>query len=108
MVTLKQIQKEVEQRYFEKRDSVFVAMCLAGEVGEVCNWIKKFCRVENGSMVDGKTREQIREEIKKELPDIIFYVAKLANDGGYDLEILWKEKMEINDKKYGDTIGRRR
>lgn len=50
---------------------------LAGEVGEVCEKIKKHVR-------DG--RELDKEELKKELGDVLWYLSALSSDLGIDLE----------------------
>jgi NTP pyrophosphatase (non-canonical NTP hydrolase) len=54
---------------------MYPALGLAGEVGEVCNKIKKIYRDDNGHMTD----EQ-REAIGKELGDCLWYFAQLATD----------------------------
>lgn len=71
----------------------YLAIAMAGEVGEVCNIIKKFDR---GS-ING---ELLREELSKELPDILIYLVMLAEKVGIDLQQAWINKKEYNDSRF--------
>lgn len=97
MKTLSEIQEEVDDLYIDKGGLEFNAMCLAGEAGEVCNWVKSLIRNESKGE---RVCKKILEELKNELPDVLFYVAKIANDNGWNLEELWEKKMIYNRKKY--------
>lgn len=55
----------------------YPALGMAGEVGEVCEKIKKHVR-------DG--RELNKEELKKEIGDVLWYMSALCTDLGITLE----------------------
>ncbi len=67
--------------YPESARVMYPALGLAGEVGEVCEKIKKVVRDGNGAFTAEK-----KQEIIKELGDVLWYVANLAEDLGSDLE----------------------
>jgi NTP pyrophosphatase (non-canonical NTP hydrolase) len=60
---------------------VYPALGLAGETGEVLEKIKKIFRDEGGKITDEK-----RQELAKELGDILWYVATLARELGLSLD----------------------
>ncbi len=59
----------------------FPTIGLAGETGEVAEKIKKIIR-DKGGIVD----EQSRQEVKKELGDVLWYLAQLATELDIELE----------------------
>ena len=68
---------------------------LVGEAGEVAEKIKKFFRDENFS----------KEEIVKELGDVLFYVTALANHIGSDLETVMNKNLDkLHDRKSRNMI----
>lgn len=69
---------------------VYPALGLAGESGEVSEKIKKLIRDHGGSA----TQEQ-KEEIKKELGDVLWYVARLSAEFGFTI----RDAAELNIKK---------
>lgn len=64
---------------------IYPSLGLAGESGEVCDKIKKIIRDNNCEVSDDKKRE-----IAKELGDVLWYIATLANDIDYKLEDIAK------------------
>ena len=73
-----------------ERDAKFLAaMGLAGEAGEVCDMLKKH-------MLHGKPLD--REELKKELGDVLWYLVHACNTFGIPLG----EVMEGNVEKLVD------
>lgn len=62
--------------YPESAKITYPCLGLAGEVGEVCEKVKKHIR-------DG--RDLDREDLKKELGDVLWYLAAVATDLGIDL-----------------------
>lgn len=60
---------------------VYPALGLAGEAGEVAEKVKKMCRDDNTVMTTFK-----QQEIKKELGDVLWYVAETARQAGLTLE----------------------
>ena len=59
---------------------VYPVLGLAGESGEVSEKIKKVIRDKGGQIDD-----QTREEVGKELGDVLWYVAQLATELGLSL-----------------------
>ena len=68
---------------------VYPTLGLSGESGEVADKIKKIIRDE-----EGQVSEEKREEIKKELGDVLWYVAQLATELHLDLEDIAKTNLE--------------
>ncbi len=66
---------------------IYPTLGLVGEAGEIANKVKKVDRDDSGKM----TQER-RENIKKELGDVLWYVAQLATELGLELD----EVAEIN------------
>lgn len=64
---------------------VYPAMGIAGEAGEACDKVKKFWRNHNSMDVVDTTAEW-RVELAKELGDVLWYVAALADEIGWSLE----------------------
>ena len=60
---------------------VYTTLGLASEAGEVADKVKKVIR-DN----DGVFSEEVRESIKKELGDVLWYVSGLAWELGYSLD----------------------
>lgn len=73
---------------------IYPALGLSGEVGEVCEKIKKMLRDDEINFdyftmlnIDcDSVLETKREEIKKELGDVLWYIACLAGDFGLKLD----------------------
>jgi NTP pyrophosphatase (non-canonical NTP hydrolase) len=60
---------------------IYPALGLAGESGEICEKIKKCIRDDGGKMTD--ERKQL---IKKELGDVLWYVAAMCTELGFNLQ----------------------
>ena len=76
---------------------VYPTLGLSSEVGEVADKIKKWIR-------DGDTN---KEDLAKELGDVLWYVAMIAEDLGYplsDIALMNLDKLE-NRKKRGKLRG---
>ena len=67
----------------------FPTIGLAGETGEVAEKIKKIIR-DKGGIVD----DQSREEVKKELGDVLWYLAQIATELDIELEDVVKCNLE--------------
>ncbi len=67
---------------YETLPVVYPALGLAGEAGEVADKVKKTIRDKGGDFSD----ETVRTEIAKELGDVMWYLAAIARDLGYNLE----------------------
>lgn len=68
---------------------VYPTLGLAGEAGEVAEKIKKVMRDSNGEVSEEK-----REEIKKELGDVLWYVSQIATELDLPLEDVAKSNLE--------------
>lgn len=73
---------------------VYPALKLSGEAGEVSEKVGKALRDRGG--------EYDREELAKELGDVLWYIAALAADLGYDLETI----AQMNIKKLSSRKAR--
>jgi NTP pyrophosphatase (non-canonical NTP hydrolase) len=76
--------------YSNKVKVLYPALGLPGETGEVCEKIKKVYRDNDGIFTPEKVNE-----IKKELGDVLWYVANLSAD----LNISMQEVAEMNIDK---------
>jgi len=76
---------------------VYPTLGLAGEAGEVAEKIKKVIRDKRGK-IDDKTKE----EIKKELGDVLWYVAQIASE----LKLSLDEVADLNIEKLSDRLER--
>lgn len=84
-----QYQKEARKTaiYPKKYAIIYPALGLGGESGEVLEKVKKLLRDNDGEITD-----KFREEITKELGDVLWYIANLASD----LEI-WTDTIAISN-----------
>ena len=65
--------------YPERMKVTYPALGLAGEAGEVADKVKKIIR-------DGRDDAEYRHQIAKEIGDVLWYCATLADDLGYSLQ----------------------
>lgn len=68
---------------------IYPTLGLAGEAGEISNKVKKIMR-DNKSVVD----EAVREDIKKELGDVLWYVAAVAREFGLTMGEIAEANIE--------------
>ena len=76
-------------------DTVYPALGLASEAGEVAGKVKKYMR-------DGGSYIMLRDQLLDELGDVLWYVAAIARD----LDIELEEIAEHNIKKLKDRQSR--
>ena len=69
----------------------YLTLGLAGEAGEVADKMKKFLRGDDGD----KFSEERREAIKKELGDVLWYIARLSDE----LDLPLQEIAQLNHDK---------
>jgi len=73
--------------YDSKFSILYPTLGLAGEAGEVAEKVKKIIR-DNKSIIDE------RQDVAKELGDVLWYVAAVARDIGYSLEVIAEMNIE--------------
>ena len=74
---------------------IYPTLGLTGEVGEVAEKIKKVLRDNNGVVDDGR-----RQEIKKELGDVLWYLSQIATELGLSLDDIATFNVEkINSRQ---------
>ena len=88
--------------YPNKGDNLYYpALGLAGEAGEVCNKIKKIMRDQEGSPTQAQ-----KQEIAKELGDVLWYLATLATELDSHLGCIAGGNLEkLADRKKRDVLG---
>lgn len=76
---------------------MYPTLGLAGEVGELCNKIKKHYR--DGTPLD-------REDLAKELGDVVWYIAALASDLGVSLGYVATQNLKkLADRQNRGVLG---
>lgn len=79
---------------------IYPTLGLVGEAGEIAEKIKKVLR--DG---DGIITEEKKEELKKELGDVLWYIANLAIELGIDLEDIASSNLEkLSSRMERNTI----
>jgi len=79
---------------------LYPALGLAGEAGEVAELIKKMIRDDNGELTEIR-----REKLRKELGDVLWYVAVLSAKAGFSLdEIAVGNIDKLNARKEQGTL----
>lgn len=91
-LTLNAYQKAARRTAIYTDKIIYPALGLCGESGEVAEKIKKYLR--DGTLND--------KEVAKELGDVLWYIANLAEDLGYDLA----EIADMNLEKLADRTNR--
>ena len=75
--------------YPEQSRIVYPTLGLTGEAGEVADKVKKVIRDTHGEFTPEK-----KQEIMKEIGDVLWYCATLSHDLGYDLEEVARTNVE--------------
>jgi NTP pyrophosphatase (non-canonical NTP hydrolase) len=79
----------------------------AGEMGEVCNAVKKYRRVQIGTKNISEPGRQIsnlgdlKEKVGEEIADVFIYLDLLAQDLGLNMEEEIVKKFNATSEKYG-------
>jgi NTP pyrophosphatase (non-canonical NTP hydrolase) len=76
---------------------VYTSLGLSSEVGEVCSHIKKSIRDDNSDLT-----EERRKKLFDEIGDVLYYVAALAHECGFELEDIARR----NNEKLADRMER--
>lgn len=86
---------EEEQERVKSASIQYWCLALAGEVGELCNLVKK----------ETRDRVTLKEEITEEMADILIYLCMMANSLEVDLEEEYYRKQKKNTQRFRE--GRR-
>ena len=93
-------EKAMKTAFFPGKYSlVYPALGLVGEAGEVAEKIKKIIRDDKGVIGYDKT-----EEIAKELGDVLWYIAALSTEIGYELEDIAKINLEKLESRHNRGV----
>ena len=85
------------KRYPQQYNVLYPALGLCGEAGEVAEKVKK--RVRDG------TKESFKQDITRELGDVLWYISALAGDLGVTLqEVADTNKEKLQDRLQRDQI----
>lgn len=102
----KKLQAEFEEQYigpYEKKpeDLLFLAVALAGEVGEFANLVKKYWREEKKSVnVAEDDKRDYFADMEKEIIDVFTYFLIVANVLNIDIEEGYMENLTRNRKRF--------
>ena len=72
---------------------IYPTLGLAGETGEVVEKIKKLMRNDSVTQASEITDEK-KNELEKEMGDVLWYLAQLATELGLDLETIASKNIE--------------
>lgn len=89
-------------KYHDKKipGVVYCALKLAGESGEVAEKIGKVFRDDDGHFSPDK-----EYELMKELGDVLWYIANLAEELGFDFDTVAKENLrKLSDREKRGVI----
>lgn len=71
------------------KNFIYPVLGLCGEAGEVAEKIKKIIRDHGGSISEEK-----KQEIKKELGDVLWYIAQLSTELGFSFDEVASENIQ--------------
>ena len=75
----------------------FLTICMAGELGEFANMVKK---IERGSL--DSSDPQVMHALRLELVDLFIYLCNTAAMLQLDLAATYKTKREFNEQRFGN------
>jgi len=79
----------------------YPALGLAGEAGEVAEKVKKLMRDAGGVLTDDR-----RDALRKELGDVLWYVAALCSELNLDMgEVAAQNIAKLQDRRERNAIG---
>ena len=96
-LTLNEYQAEAMSYRLESADPLYAEYGLTGEVGEFFSLLAKARR-------DGRKFDH-ELQVKKELGDILWFIAAIAADNGYTLEQIANGNLsKLNSRKSNNTL----
>jgi NTP pyrophosphatase (non-canonical NTP hydrolase) len=85
----------------EFKDTLHWVLGINGEAGEIAEKVKKIIRDKQGNV-----SKQDKEELAKEIGDVLWYLAVFAQDLGYKLDDLAKANLEkLQSRKTRGVLG---
>ncbi len=93
-------------RCYDNQPLTYWTTALAGEVGELCNMIKKMERVQRGGIDGGSSytaKDIDKEMLKEEIGGIAIYLDLLASLLDIDLQEAIVDTFNSKSEKYGFT-----
>lgn len=90
-------QLAAEAAFYEHDDVSYCALGITGEAGEIADHVKKMLRDDYGIIT-----EERKEHLKKELGDVLWYLARMAGKLGYSMD----EIAQTNLDKIHDRVKR--
>lgn len=86
----------------EFQSLMYLGLGLNGEAGEVADKIKKTLRDHKGEM-----SQEMREELVKELGDVLWYLSQIASHLDVDLSVVAEGNLEklFSRQKRGKLVG---
>ncbi len=83
------------------KNFIYPTLGLVGEAGEIAEKIKKVIRDNNGEIDD-----EIRGNIKKELGDVLWYIAQMSTELGLSLDDIAEANiLKLQSRKKRGLIG---
>ena len=96
-----QLESRTHAIYHVEDSVIYPALGLAGEAGEVAGKVSKIMRDSDGSL-----SEELREDLGKELGDVLWFVAQLASDLSLNLgEIARGNLRKLADRSERGVLG---
>lgn len=91
MLSIKEYQERCRETaiYPNQGNNLYYPALGLGEAGEVQNVVKKIMRDHNG-----EATAEDKLNLRKELGDLMWYVATLATEAGLDLEVIMVANLE--------------
>ena len=77
------------------------AVEMAGEVGELCNVIKKLSRARDGMPGNKHSEAQLREMLAEEAADVLITLDLVCNQAGIDLTSSTRRKFNATSERVG-------
>ena len=74
-----------------------LVMALSGEVGELTEIFQWLSTEQSSEVMNDEKRA---EEVRHEMADVFYYLVRLADRLGVDLEAAFWEKMRLNERRY--------
>lgn len=83
------------------KDLLHWVLGVNGEAGEIAEKFKKIIRDKNGEISDAD-----KQELAKEIGDVLWYLAVLANDLGFSFEDIAQQNIEkLQSRKERGVLG---